>query len=565
MLEGVRVAVEQAARTVDHAQMAKLSWRRVQLSGANLAGCDLGALDFRDAILTGAVLDGANLSGTNFTAAKLQGASLNGADLSGANLTYADLAGASLKGTRLAGAAMDNAGILNLELQGADLRGVASGWRGAPWDVTRDWRRATFDPEARAALDKVYGAEVPPVKILMLLWETPPFVAGGSWTAAYHLVRKLRRRGADLTVVTPWRRDLLEDYPFGLDVPLVGLGVTPPRNAGPGGYDNYGGYGSRGASPYGPYAPYNPYGMGDLLGSVLYVLMGEYRARLSAFLAEKSFDVVHGHDWVTFDAARSAADVLGVPWVAHFHSLESDRNPSTPDILTMGIERSAAHDAFAIAAPSEVTRRRIASAYGASPDRIVVAPNVLTEEPIAPDDVGNFESRRVVFVGRLVEQKGIDRFDSLARAVLGTSTAIRFEAVGGGAGAEALQFARRRGPLPWSRRGEAFREATVVVMPSRSEPFGMVALEAMQHRAPVIYPRDSGAAEVLESGVKVDPADIEAMAQIVTRLANDQTFWETTVRGQAAEIAAYPHRDYEDALVALWSRAAESKVAAKLS
>jgi glycosyltransferase involved in cell wall biosynthesis len=57
----------------------------------------------------------------------------------------------------------------------------------------------------------------------------------------------------------------------------------------------------------------------------------------------------------------------------------------------------------------------------------------------------------------------------------------------------------------WDKRGEAFRGASAMVVPSRSEPFGMVILEAMQYRVPVIYPIypiDSGAAEVLENGIK---------------------------------------------------------------
>ena len=59
--------------------------------------------------------------------------------------------------------------------------------------------------------------------------EMPPnFVAGGTWTACYHLVRKLRQRGANVTLVAPWRRDEIADTPFGIDVPIVGLDIVPP-------------------------------------------------------------------------------------------------------------------------------------------------------------------------------------------------------------------------------------------------------------------------------------------------------------------------------------------------
>jgi glycosyltransferase involved in cell wall biosynthesis len=98
--------------------------------------------------------------------------------------------------------------------------------------------------------------------------------------------------------------------------------------------------------------------------------------------------------------------------------------------------------------------------------------------------------------------------------------------------------------------GDLGAGAGVLIVPSRSEPFGMVILEAMQHRVPVIYPAASGAAEVLTSGVKIDPSDIDAIGEQVSRLLGELTEWETLVRDQAREIDAYPARDYDDRLVA---------------
>jgi hypothetical protein len=90
-----------------------------------------------------------------------------------------------------------------------------------------------------------------------------------------------------------------------------------PYGAAPWGYGTPGGpYGS----PYGAYNVYAANGSGTLLGSSLYRLIGAFRNRLRDYIADHPCDVIHAHDWVTFDAARAAAERIGVPWVAHFHS-----------------------------------------------------------------------------------------------------------------------------------------------------------------------------------------------------------------------------------------------------
>ena len=578
--QGLRLALEQAARTVDAGMLSKLSWQAMRLPDINLSGCDLSGVDLRDAELRDARLEGTKLLGADLTAAKLQGARMARADLSGANLTYADLAGADMTKVVLQGARLEGAKVLNLVLDGADLTGLAEGWRGVPWDATRDWRKAHFTGDVLAELERRYGKAAPDIKVLMLMWEAPPYVEGGAWTACYHLIRRLRRRGMDVTVVIPWERSLIEDSPFGLDVPILAMGITPPA----GGASVYGGgmgapawsaYGA--ASAYGgPYATpgvygdvgvygavgvyggvYGPYGGAGLAGSVLFRLIGEFRRRLDDALSDLKPDVIHAHDWVTFDAARLASQRTGAPWIAHFHSTELDRRPDAPDALTLGIEHMAVLEAARLVVPGEGTRQRLVADHGPQAERADVAPNLLSDDPPSTREMGRFETRRVVFVGRLSAQKGLDRFGAVAQTVKANLPGVRFEVFGDGEERGRLPSLGLdwRGALPWNRRGEAFAGATVTVTPSRSEPFGMVVLEAMQHRVPVLYPATSGAAEVLESGVKVDPADTAAMAERIEGLLSDLGEWEAVVRAQATEIDAYPRRDDDERLIEVWRKA----------
>ena len=68
--------------------------------------------------------------------------------------------------------------------------------------------------------------------------------------------------------------------------------------------------------------------------------------------------------------------------------------------------------------------------------------------------------------------------------------------------------------------GNLFRMTDVFVMPSVSEPFGIVPLEAMQLDVPVIISNQSGVAEVLQNAIKIDFWDTYAMADSIYGILN---------------------------------------------
>jgi hypothetical protein len=65
---------------------------------------------------------------------------------------------------------------------------------------------------------------------------------------------------------------------------------------------------------------------------------------------------------------------------------------------------------------------------------------------------------------------------------------------------------------------------------------------------------DSGAAEVLESGIKVRSDDITAISDHVVQLLNSLQVWEATVRAEAREIEEYPDRNYVDRVISVWKQ-----------
>jgi glycosyltransferase involved in cell wall biosynthesis len=424
-------------------------------------------------------------------------------------------------------------------------------------------------------------------------------------------VRSLLRRGADLTIVVPWNDAAILTAPFGSEVKVVPMGIRLPQQlvsayapdaaglagaarwTSPYGLPAWSPYPDPARSPYGsagwppqaapPWSPYawlspqgggspapvwSPYGGVDpytsyarvqagsgrtsMQGSILLRLIDEFRDRFLRYLASESPDLIHAHDWVTFEAAREGAQAKRIPWVAHVHSIESERRPEGADSVIERMEQRLLHAADAIVAPSNITRRHICDRYGLTPDSIRVVPNVLSPEHIDPEETGRFESARAIFLGRLAHQKGLDRFLEVARRVRSHIGNAEFHVYGAGYYPVSPGNATFHGPLSWEHRNDAFRDASILIVPSRAEPFGMVVLEAMQHRVPVIYPRDSGVAEVLSSGLRVDMGDIGAIARETEKLLNDLFEWEKVVEAQAAEITQYPARGFEQALMDLW-------------
>lgn len=631
VLHSIRIAIEQAMRVVRKDVLTQVSWQQLKADGVDLAGLHLEGMDLRDAELRDAHLEGVWLTGAKLNAAKMQGAQLDGAHLEGADLTYADLAGASLANANLRGAKFNRALVFDLDLSNALLQGLDVDWETIPWEQSRNWRSANFDPELRDKLNQRFGPAPSGPRVLMLMWEIPPFVAGGTWTASYHFVRNLLRRGADLTIVVPWNDASILTAPFGSEVKVVPMGirlpqklVSPYMSADVGAYASGSGpslpygqpawsaYGPPAWSPYGPpvwspygsparspdgspawspygppaWSPYSwlsprggrgsggpawsPYGetfdpytsyaqvqsrrgaRSSMEGSILLRLIDEFRDRLLRYVANESPDVIHAHDWVTFEAAREAARRKEIPWIAHVHSIEIERRPEGPDPLVARMEQRSLAAATAVVAPSKITSRRIFDHYQIAPELVHIVPNVLSPARIEAEETGRFESARVVFFGRLSHQKGLDRFLNVAQMLRQRISDAEFHVYGSGYYPVPTGIATFHGPLSWDRRSEAFRDASILVVPSRAEPFGMVILEAMFHRVPVIYPLDSGAAEVLSSGVRLDANEISTIANEAEKLLTDLFHWENVVEAQIAEITQYPSRGFEQALIDLW-------------
>jgi len=146
-------------------------------------------------------------------------------------------------------------------------------------------------------------------------------------------------------------------------------------------------------------------------------------------------------------------------------------------------------------------------------------------------------SRVVLFLGRLVPEKGVQFLIRAAPFVTAEVPEVKFMIVGTGYYQQELMNLVKKleveesivfaGPMSGQRKVSVLREAALVVMPSLYEPFGIVALEAMASKAPLVVFDTDGLSEIVEhnvTGIKVKTGDIEGLASAIVQLLHDKAY-----------------------------------------
>ena len=372
----------------------------------------------------------------------------------------------------------------------------------------------------------------------MFGWEFPPFKNGGLGTACHDLTKGLSRQGVDVTFVMPKApKGAAADYAkiVGTNNYMKNIKIRKVNSSllAYGTYDSYAEnmrsyriIGTKGDSVY---------------GKDLYEEVERFSKIASIIAAEEEHDIIHAHDWMAYSAGINAKKTSKKPLVCHIHATEFDRTGGNPNHHISHREYEGLMAADLIIANSEYTKHNIMKHYKISQDKIKVVHWGI--DPDNPDYQLNYDSKIsehdkiVLFLGRITLQKGPDYFVDAAKKVLDFVPNTKF--VVAGTGDMLPRMIERSAEMGISHKmlftgflqGEdvhkAFQMADLYVMPSVSEPFGIVALESIKNGTPILISKQSGASEVIQNALKVDFWDIDEMTnKIVGALKYKEMYGE---------------------------------------
>jgi D-inositol-3-phosphate glycosyltransferase len=333
--------------------------------------------------------------------------------------------------------------------------------------------------------------------------------------------------------------------------------------------------------------PFEDLDKADLPGQLCHFTFEVLRAE--AAYAPGRYDVVHGHYWLSGQVAAVAKERWGVPFVQSMHTLGRVKNAALaagdaaePPLRLRG-ENEVVAAADRLVANTTDEAEQLIGLYDADPARVrVINPGV---------DLGVFRpgsqarARRrlglpadaivLVFAGRVQPLKAphvvLHAAAQIARDDPSLASRLRVAFVGGPSGtgradpdglselAAALGISgmvRLEPPCPQSELAEWYRAATLVMVPSRSESFGLVAVEAQACGTPVVAAAVGGLRTAVADGVSgklVDSRDPAAYARVIRDLVAHPAALARLARGTREHASGFGWTVTVDRLMNLYT------------
>jgi len=241
------------------------------------------------------------------------------------------------------------------------------------------------------------------------------------------------------------------------------------------------------------------------------------------------YDLVHSHYWLSGWAGLIVKQSLGIPLANSFHTLgrvkDATRRPGQPlePLLRLAAENELIASSDCVIASTDQESDELIDHYGADPGKLCINPPGIDRDLFLPGDrraarqqLGLGEEHVVLFVGRIQPLKGVDvAVDAMAQVVEVLPDA-RLVVVGGPSGTQgSAELDRIRDRIaelglensvtmyeaqPHARIPRFYQAADLLVVPSRSESFGLVAAEAQATGLPVVAANVGGLRHVVIDG-----------------------------------------------------------------
>lgn len=390
------------------------------------------------------------------------------------------------------------------------------------------------------------------MRVLMFGWEFPPHITGGLGTACYGMTRGLAKHQVNVIFVVPKaygdedqravRIVNASDVAFDLEdteykefwshVKYMEVGSNIIPYVSPEDFARELTKNEKTAESFTSNVFAKEYKFSGKYGTNLMEEVARYALVASAMSLKEDFDVIHAHDWLCYPAGVAAKKSSGKPLVVHMHATEFDRTGENVNQVVYDIEREGMEAADRVITVSNMTRSIVIEKYGIDPDKVITVYNAVDQntQKDFTEVKKNVKEKVVTFLGRITYQKGPEYFIEAANKVLKKDPNVRFVMAGSGdmlnrmvVRVAQLKIADKfhfTGFLKGDDVDNMFAMSDVFVMPSISEPFGIVPLEAMRTNVPVVISKQSGVAEILEHAQKIDFWDVDAMADSIYGLCH---------------------------------------------
>ncbi len=269
-----------------------------------------------------------------------------------------------------------------------------------------------------------------------------------------------------------------------------------------------------------------PAGPADLVKEKLPEVVDEYTEWVGHHLRETGdTDAIHANYWLSGLAGHRLKHELSLPLVSTFHTLarvKAETGDPEPDRrVDAETEVIACSDAILASCRAEV--HQLVELYGADPQRIEIVPPGVDHAFFSPGDrrgarqaLGLGDHPVLLFVGRIQPLKGADVAVRSLAELTGSHPNARLLIVGGASGQDGpAEQVRVRGlvdelglsdqvrfvePQPHHLLSTYYRAADACIVPSRSESFGLVALEAGACGTPVVAADVGGLSTLIDHG-----------------------------------------------------------------